>query len=120
MGRRRQALALESAQQLKRPSIDRLGFGLGFCFCGKHSCWLRQKALTTGFTEEHGEADPPLTSQSELQPLYYPCVVKARARIVFCSTSCALADPVAGLALADRFTDSTGRSPAILFSRGSI
>jgi hypothetical protein len=40
---------------------------------------------------------------------------------VFCSNSCAFADPVAGLALAERFTERI-RSPfdfAILSSRGT-
>jgi hypothetical protein len=39
--------------------------------------------------------------------------VNASASSVFCSTSCAFADPVAGLALAERFTESTDRSPAM-------
>ena len=34
---------------------------------------------------------------------------KASASNVFCSTSCAFAEPVAGLALAERFTENTGR-----------
>jgi hypothetical protein len=36
-------------------------------------------------------------------------VVNAKFSRVFCSSSCALADPVAGLALADRFTARTLR-----------
>jgi len=35
-------------------------------------------------------------------------VVNASVTSVFCSSSCALADPVAGLALAERFTERTG------------
>src|SRR5882672_4350759 len=35
-------------------------------------------------------------------------VVKASVTNVLCSSSCALADPVAGLALAERFTERTG------------
>lgn len=46
--------------------------------------------------------------------------VNARVNSVFCSTSCALADPVAGLALAERLTESTGLSPATLRKRGSM
>jgi len=42
-----------------------------------------------------------------------PLVVNAKVSSVFCSISCAFADPVEGLALAERFTDSTGRSPAM-------
>ena len=57
---------------------------------------------------------------SDLCNLPYPCVVNASASSVFCSTSCAFADPVAGLALPDRFTDRIGRSCAILRSRGNI
>src|ERR1700720_1112284 len=37
-------------------------------------------------------------------------VVNARVSKVFCSSSCALAEPVAGLALAERFTDRAGMS----------
>jgi hypothetical protein len=33
--------------------------------------------------------------------------MKASAKSVFCSSSCALAEPVAGLALAERFTERT-------------
>jgi hypothetical protein len=44
---------------------------------------------------------------------FYTFVVKARVSNVFCSTSCALALPVAGLALELRFTESTWRSPAM-------
>ena len=51
---------------------------------------------------------------------HHPCVVNASASRVFCSTSWALADPVAGLALAERFTDNTGRPPAIRRKRGSM
>jgi uncharacterized damage-inducible protein DinB len=47
-------------------------------------------------------------------------VVKARESSVVCSISCAFAEPVAGLALADRFTDNTDRSPAIRRRRGNI
>src|SRR5450432_1079198 len=47
-------------------------------------------------------------------------VVKARVSSVFCSTSCALLLPVAGLAPLLRFTLSTGRSPAMRFRRGSM
>jgi hypothetical protein len=47
-------------------------------------------------------------------------MVNANVSRVFCSTSWAFADPVAGLALADRFTESTGRSPATLRKRGSM
>ena len=47
-------------------------------------------------------------------------VVRARVTRVFCSTSWALADPVAGLALAERFTDKTERSPAMRRRRGSM
>src|SRR6202451_2510665 len=50
----------------------------------------------------------------------YPLVVKASVSSVFCSTSCALALPVAGLALELRFTDITGLSPAILYKRSSM
>ena len=50
----------------------------------------------------------------------YAFSVNARLNKVFCSTSCALADPVAGLALADRFTDMTERPPAIRRNRGSM
>jgi hypothetical protein len=50
---------------------------------------------------------------------FQSCVVNARANNVFCSTSCAFAEPVAGLALPERFTESTGRSPAMRFKRGS-
>ena len=35
-------------------------------------------------------------------------MVNERERRVFCSSSCALAEPVAGLALAERFTERTG------------
>src|ERR1700722_5583772 len=37
-------------------------------------------------------------------------VVNASVSNVFCSSSCALAEPVAGLALAERFTERTGIS----------
>ena len=37
-------------------------------------------------------------------------VVNASVSNVFCSSSCALAEPVAGLALAERFTERTGMS----------
>ena len=43
----------------------------------------------------------------------------ARSMSVFCSISCAFADPVAGLALAERFTVKTGRPPEIFFRRGT-
>ncbi len=43
----------------------------------------------------------------------YPFVVKARVSSVFCSTSWALALPVAGLALELRLTDMTWRAPAM-------
>src|SRR5712691_5103279 len=46
-------------------------------------------------------------------------VVKARVTKVFCSSSWALAEPVAGLALAERFTDRTGRPLATRSMRGS-
>ncbi len=39
-------------------------------------------------------------------------VAKARVRSVFCSSSWALAEPVAGLALAERFTERTRRFAA--------
>ena len=45
-------------------------------------------------------------------------VVKARVSSVFCSSSWALAEPVAVLALAERFTDRTGRPPAARSSQG--
>jgi hypothetical protein len=47
-----------------------------------------------------------------------PFVENASDSNVFCSISCAPAEPVAGLALEDRFTDSTGRSSAIWRNRG--
>src|ERR1700722_14045806 len=48
-------------------------------------------------------------------------VVNASVINVFCSNSCAFADPVAGLALGERFTLRTGRpSPASLRSFGTI
>src|SRR6266851_1111647 len=50
----------------------------------------------------------------------YFVVVNASVSSVFCSTSCALALPVDGLALEERFTESTGRSPAIRRRRGSM
>ena len=43
----------------------------------------------------------------------HPFVVNANVSSVFCSTSCALALPVAGLALELRFTDITWRAPAM-------
>src|ERR1700692_2095116 len=52
--------------------------------------------------------------------LAYPFVVNARVSRVFCSTSCALALPVAGLALELRFTDITWRAPAMRSRRGSM
>src|SRR6267378_1007342 len=45
-------------------------------------------------------------------------VVKARARSVFCSNSWALAEPVAGLALAERLTERT-LSPRAFARRSS-
>src|SRR5271155_6077996 len=50
----------------------------------------------------------------------YHFVVKAKVSSVFCSTSCALALPVAGLALELRFTESTWRLPAMRWRRGSM
>jgi hypothetical protein len=50
---------------------------------------------------------------------YAAPIVKASVSRVFCSTSWALADPVAGLALAERFTDKTGRAPTIFRNRGN-
>jgi hypothetical protein len=50
---------------------------------------------------------------------YAAPIVKASVSSVFCSTSWALADPVDGLALAERFTESTGRAPAIFRKRGN-
>jgi hypothetical protein len=47
-------------------------------------------------------------------------VVNASANNAFCSTSCAFAEPVAGLALAERFTEITGRSFAMYRKRGSM
>ena len=47
-------------------------------------------------------------------------MVNARVSSVFCSTSWALALPVAGLALELLFTLSTGRSPTRRFRRGSM
>jgi hypothetical protein len=43
-------------------------------------------------------------------PCQFGPVVNASVNKVFCSSSCALAEPVAGLALADRFTERTGMS----------
>ncbi len=46
-------------------------------------------------------------------------VVNASVSSVFCSSSCAFAEPVAGLALAERFTERTGSLvPASLRNRG--
>jgi hypothetical protein len=56
--------------------------------------------------------------RNSLEPGRIAYVVNASESSVFCSTSWALAEPVAGLALAERFTVSTGRSPAILRKRG--
>src|SRR5438309_1879714 len=50
---------------------------------------------------------------------HHPLLVNDMVSNVFCSTSCALGEPVAGLALAERFTESTERLPAILRRRGS-
>ena len=50
----------------------------------------------------------------------HPFVVNANVSSVFCSTSCALALPVAGLALELRFTDITWRAPAMRSRRGSM
>ena len=50
----------------------------------------------------------------------YDFISNASVRIVFCSISCALAEPVAGLALADRFTDNIARSPATRRMRGMM
>ena len=47
-------------------------------------------------------------------------VPNARARMVFCSISWAPCEPVAGLALAERFTDSTARPRARRSRRGHI
>jgi len=49
---------------------------------------------------------------------YVPLPEKASDSSVFCSISWAPAEPVAGLALAERFTDSTARSPARWRRRG--
>jgi hypothetical protein len=46
--------------------------------------------------------------------------VNASDNIVFCSTSWAFAEPVAGLALPERFTEWTGRSSAMCLKRGSM
>jgi len=49
------------------------------------------------------------------------CLVEnASESSVFCSISCALEEPVDGLALAERFTERTGRSPAIWRRRGNM
>jgi hypothetical protein len=45
-------------------------------------------------------------------------VEKAKASSVFCSSSWALAEPVAGLGLAERFTERTGRFLKIRLKRG--
>jgi hypothetical protein len=51
--------------------------------------------------------------------IIYPLpLVKASVSRVFCSTSWAPAEPVDGLGLAERFTDSTARSSAMWRSRG--
>ncbi len=50
----------------------------------------------------------------------YVFVVNARVSSVVCSTSCAFAEPVAGLALADRFTDNTDLLPAMRRRRGKM
>src|SRR5579864_4189790 len=51
--------------------------------------------------------------------IVYPLpLVKASVSRVFCSTSWAPAEPVDGLGLAERFTDSTARSPAMWRRRG--
>jgi hypothetical protein len=46
-------------------------------------------------------------------------VVKASVSSVFCSSSCAFAEPVAGLALAERFTERTCK-PFACASRSSL
>ena len=50
----------------------------------------------------------------------YPFVVKANVSSVFCSTSCALALPVAGLALELRFTESRGARPRCFEAREHV
>ena len=66
------------------------------------------------------EADGPtnrLYSLLTIHCLYDPCP-KAKSISVFSSISCALADPVAGLALAVRFTLSKALSPTTRFNSG--
>ncbi len=46
--------------------------------------------------------------------------VNASASSAFCSNSCALAEPVAGLGLGERFTVRTWRSRAMRVSRGIV
>ena len=46
------------------------------------------------------------------------CVVNANANNVFCSNSCAFAEPVAGLALPERFTERS-RNPSSFARRSS-
>lgn len=93
--------------------LDPVGFAqliVTFLFTGVvtrqlHECEWRVKAVLS----RAGEKSSP---QSVV------VVVKARDRSVFCSISCALAEPVAGLALAERFTERS-RNPTDLASDSS-
>src|SRR5579864_6619423 len=60
-----------------------------------------------------------MTGGDARRSIIYPLpLVKASVSRVFCSTSWAPAEPVDGLGLAERFTESTARSPAMWRRRG--
>ena len=63
---------------------------------------------------------PGLVSLYSRRAVIQSTVVNASASSVFCSTSWALAEPVAGLALPERFTECTGRSSVMCFKRGNM
>src|SRR5580658_7601080 len=75
-----------------------------------------RKGMPSGDEGLTGRKPGPLSPLGHFQS----CAVKASANSVFCSTSCAFAEPVAGLALAERFTECTGRSFAMYLRRGNM
>jgi hypothetical protein len=63
-----------------------------------------QRQITRNFSKPRLVARASLPAPRRYSPTV---VVNAKLKSVFCSISCALADPVAGLALADLFTART-------------
>ena len=94
---------------------NRTGYHASSCAQLKSDCGPAEQALAYG--RDENDTGSRHRDANWREDLYAP--PKLAASNVFCSSACALEEPVAGLAALDRFTVSTWRPCASRLSRGT-